>query len=150
MTLIHSPSFWVEIFSRRREEIMKENTAPTQNKMGVMPVPKLMLNMALPMILSMVVQALYNVVDTFCVSHMADTAAIVNVGDKAINALTLAFPIQMLMIALGVGTGVGINAALSRSLGQRDRETASHIAGNAVLLGVIYSVVITIFGIFGA
>ncbi len=129
---------------------MKENIAPKQNKMGVMPVPKLMLNMALPMILSMVVQALYNVVDTFFVSHMADTAAIVNVGDKAINALTLAFPIQMLMIALGVGTGVGINAALSRSLGQRDMETASHIAGNAVLLGVIYSVVITIFGIFGA
>ena len=80
-----------------------------ENKMGVMPIPKLMMNMGLPMIISMVVQAFYNIVDSYFVSRMTDDS-IANMGEYAVNALTLAFPVQLLIIAVGVGTGVGINA----------------------------------------
>jgi len=125
-------------------------TEVKQNKMGIMPIPKLLLNMGLPMMVSMLGQALYNVVDTFFVSHMADAAGIENIGDKAINALTLAYPVQMLIIAFGVGTGVGINALLSRSLGEGDKEKASKIAGNAIAISLIYFVVTVLFGVFGA
>lgn len=76
------------------------------NKMAEMPVRNLLLNMGAPMMISMLWQALYNVVDTFFVSHIPDTVQIADMGDKAINALTLAFPIQMLIMALGIGTGV--------------------------------------------
>lgn len=93
------------------------------NKMATMPVHSLLLDMAGPMMISMLGQALYNVVDSYFVSHMPDTAVITAVGDKAVNALTLAFPIQMLMIAACVGTGVGINAGLARSFGKGDRES---------------------------
>lgn len=78
----------------------------SMNKMGVEPINKLMLKMGLPMIVSMALQALYNIVDSYFVSCMKDTAEITNMGDYAVNALTLAFPIQMLMVAIGVGTGV--------------------------------------------
>lgn len=125
---------------------MKEN----QNKMGVIPIPRLMLNMGLPMMISMLGQALYNVVDTFFVSRIPSTGAVTNMGDKAINALTLAYPIQMLIIAIGVGTGVGINALLSRNLGAGNREQANKIAGNAICISICYFVVILIFGITGA
>lgn len=128
---------------------MKENEMK-QNKMGVMPVPRLLLNMGLPMMISMLGQALYNVVDTFFVSHIPSTAAIPDIGDKAINALTLAYPIQMLIIAFGVGTGVGINALLSRNLGTGNREQANKIAGNALIISLIYFAVTFLFGIFGA
>ena len=120
------------------------------NKMGSMPVNKLLINMAMPMMLSMLGQALYNVVDTFFVSHMEDTAEIVAMGDKAINALTLAFPIQMLIIALGVGTGVGINSVLARCLGRGERERAGLTAGNALFACICYYIGIFIFGIVGA
>ena len=83
------------------------------NKMAVMPIPTLLISMGAPMMLSMLTQAFYNVVDTFFVSHIPDTAAVSHMGDKAINALTLAFPIQMLITCLGVGTGVGTGAALA-------------------------------------
>ena len=109
-----------------------------ENRMGTVPIPKLMISMGAPMMLSMFVQALYNIVDSLYVSHIPDTAGIVNAGDKAVAALTLAFPIQMLITSLCVGTGVGVNAALSRSLGQGNRERASRIAGNAVVLSVLY------------
>lgn len=118
--------------------------------MAVMPVPRLMLNMGGPMMISMLGQALYNVVDSYFVSHMQDTAAVAAMGDKAVNALTLAFPIQMLIMAVGVGTGVGVNAGLARSLGQKDRGTAGWIAGNALSLSGVYYLVFLLFGIFGA
>lgn len=116
--------------------------------MGTVPVPKLMISMATPMMLSMLVQALYNIVDSLYVSYIPDAAGIVDAGDKAVAALTLAFPVQLLIVALCVGTGVGINAALSRSLGQGDRKLASKIAGNAVVLSLVYFVLILCFGLF--
>ena len=80
---------------------------PQKNRMGTEPIPKLMISMGAPMMLSMFVQALYNIVDSLYVSHIPDTAAVVNAGDKAVAALSLAFPIQMLITSLCVGTGVG-------------------------------------------
>lgn len=121
----------------------------SMNKMGVEPVKSLMLKMGLPMILSMALQAFYNIVDSYFVSCMKDTAEITGMGDYAVNALTLAFPIQMLMVAIGVGTGVGINALLSKSLGEGNREKASRIAGNAIFLGICTYIVFLIFGIVG-
>ena len=120
-----------------------------ENKMGVLPIPKVMLSMGLPMIVSMMVQAFYNIVDSYFVSRISDTAEISDMGDKAVNALTLSYPVQLLIIAIGVGTGVGINSILSRSLGAGNRERASKIAGNAVFLGACTYVVFLIFGIFG-
>lgn len=113
------------------------------NKMGTMPVGTLMLSMGLPMILSMILQALYNIIDSYFVALIPDIA------DEAMNALTLAFPIQMLMVAVGVGTGVGINAVLSRSLGEGNFQKASRIAGNAVFLGLCTYAVFLLFGLFG-
>lgn len=125
------------------------NQETSMNKMGVEPIPKLMLSMGIPMILSMALQALYNIVDSYFVSCMPDTEAIKNMGDYAVNALTLAFPIQMLMVAIGVGTGVGINALLSKSLGEGNQKKASQIAGNSIFLGICMYVVFVLFGIFG-
>lgn len=121
----------------------------SSNKMGVAPIKKLMLAMGIPMIISMALQAVYNIVDSYFVSCMEDTAEIKNMGDCAVNALTLSFPIQMLMIAIGVGTGVGINAILSKSLGENDRKKASQIAGNSIFLGVCGYVLFLLFGLFG-
>ena len=125
-------------------------TVISRNKMGIMPVPKLLLNMGLPMMISMLGQALYNVVDTFFVSHIPRTSTTLDIGDKAINAWTLAYPIQMLIIAFGVGTGVGINALLSRNLGNGDHEQANKIAGNAITICFFYFIITFLFGIFGA
>ena len=113
------------------------------NKMAVMPVDKLMLNMGIPMILSMALQAVYNIVDSAFVSNMKGT------GEAALNALTLAFSAQMLMVAIGIGTGVGTNALLAKSLGQGNREKASRVAGNSVFLGAVIYLVFLLFGIFG-
>lgn len=112
------------------------------NKMGVQPVGGLILKMGVPMILSMMLQAFYNIVDSYFVSSMS------GVGDAAVNALTLAFPIQALMVALGIGTGVGVNSLLSKHLGMGDREKASRIAGNAVFLGICTYIVFLLFGLF--
>lgn len=114
------------------------------NKMGVMPVRKLLLQMGLPMILSMVLQSIYNIVDTAFVINMGEEGPVANL------ALTYAFPIQLLIIAIGVGTGVGVNALLSRKLGEGERQTVERIAGNAVTLGMIIYGVFLLFGIFGA
>lgn len=113
------------------------------NKMGTVPVPKLMLSMGIPMILSMMLQAFYNIVDSAFVSNMA------NNGEAALTALTLAFPVQMLLVALGVGTGVGANALLSRTLGEGNREKVNRIAGNAEFLSLIICAVSIVFGIVG-
>lgn len=124
--------------------------AMQQNKMGSVPVSKLLLSMGAPMMLSMLGQALYNMVDTFFVSWIPDTAEVAQMGDKAINALTLAYPIQMLMIALMVGIGIATNTMLAQSLGQKDRERASRVAGNAMMISLCFFVVVFLFGLCGA
>lgn len=113
------------------------------DKMAVLPVKKLMLSMGIPMIISMVLQAVYNIVDSAFVSNMAQG------GEDALNALALAFPLQILMVAVGIGTGVGANVLIARSLGQGDAKTANKTAGNAIFLGVIIFIVFMLFGIFG-
>ena len=127
-----------------------EQSTPIPNKMGTVPIPRLLLSMGAPMMLSMLVQALYNVVDSLFVSYIPDTELIVNAGDKAVNALTLAFPVQMFVMALCVSTGVGVNAALSRSLGRKDFQQASRIAGNAMFLSVCYYLAVLLFGLLAA
>ena len=118
-----------------------QTTTLQENKMGVMPVGKLLVNMALPMIISMLVQALYNVVDSIYVSR---------ISESAVTALSLAFPVQNMQIGFAVGIGVGVNALLSKSLGQRDQEAANRTAGNGVVLMCICTVIFILFGIFGA
>ena len=111
-----------------------------ENKMGVMPVGKLLANMALPMIISMLVQALYNIVDSIYVSQ---------VSESAVTALSLAFPIQNMEIGFAVGTGVGINAMLSQSLGRKDFENANRVAGNGAFLMISSMCLFLLFGLFG-
>lgn len=115
----------------------------TMNRMGVMPVNKLMVSMGIPMVLSMMLQAVYNIVDSAFVANMQGT------GELALNALTLAFPVQMLMVAIGIGTGVGTNALLAKSIGQGNYEKASRVAGNALFLGIVIYIVFLLFGLFG-
>ena len=113
------------------------------NKMKDMPVNKLMVQMGIPMILSMALQAVYNIVDSAFVGNM-------KVGsESALNALTLVFPVQMLMVAIGIGTGVGTNALLARTLGMGNSKKAAKVAGNSLFLGIIIYVVCLLFGIFG-
>ena len=119
---------------------MSEQVRP-ENKMGIMPIPKLLITMSLPMIASMLVQALYNVVDSMFVAQL---------NENALTAVSLAFPIQNLMIAVAAGTGVGINALLSKSLGEKQYNTANAIARNGILLGVLSSLIFAIAGIFGS
>lgn len=113
-------------------------------KMATVPVGRLMLSMGIPMIVSMVLQAVYNIVDSAFVSNMATG------GEDALNALTLAFPLQILMVAVGIGTGVGANVLIAKSLGQKDGELTNKTAGNAVFLGLVIYVVFLIFGLSGA
>ena len=115
-------------------------TTLKENKMGVMPVGKLLVNMALPMIISMLVQALYNVVDSIYVSR---------ISESAVTALSLAFPVQNMQIGFAVGIGVGINALLSKSLGEGDQEAANRTAGNGMILMFIVTAAFMLFGIFG-
>ncbi len=115
-------------------------TTLQENKMGVMPVGKLMINMALPMIISMLVQALYNVVDSIYVAQ---------VSESAVTALSLAFPVQNLQIGFATGIGVGVNSLLSKSLGQKNQEEANRAAGNGIVLMAIVTVLFMLFGIFG-
>ena len=118
---------------------MKANTLE-ENKMGVMPVPKLLVNMALPMILSMLVQALYNIVDSIYVSQ---------VSESAVTALSLAFPVQNMQVGFAVGIGVGVNSLLSKSLGQKNQEAADRAAGNGIFLMLIAVVIFVLFGLLG-
>ncbi len=115
-----------------------------QNKMAIAPMNKLILKMGLPMIVSMVLQALYNVVDSIFVANMGADGAIAN------QALTYAFPIQIMIIAIGVGTGVGLNAILSKSLGENDKEKVNKIAGNGIFLSICIYIIFLLFGLFGS
>lgn len=114
----------------------------SQNKMAIVPINKLILKMGLPMIVSMVLQALYNVIDSIFVANMGSTGAIAN------QALTYAFPIQIMIIAIGVGTGVGLNALLSKSLGENDKNKVNKIAGNGIFLSICIYIFFLIFGLF--
>lgn len=114
-----------------------------QNKMAIAPMNKLILKMGLPMIISMVLQALYNVIDSIFVANMGTEGAIAN------QALTYAFPIQIMIIAIGVGTGVGLNALLSKSLGEKDRKKVNKIAGNGIFLSICIYIIFLLFGLFG-
>ena len=117
------------------EEIQKEN------KMGYMPIPKLLFTMSIPMIISMLVQALYNVVDS---------AFVAKLNENALTAVSMAFPVQNLMIAVSVGTGVGINALLSRSLGEKQFEQANLAARNGLFLGIASYLVFAVLGLLGS
>ena len=116
------------------------NNPLQENKMGVMPVGKLLFNMAMPMIVSMLVQALYNVVDSIYVSQ---------ISESAVTALSLAFPVQNLQIGFAVGIGVGVNSLLSKSLGAGNQEAANRTAGNGMLLMFIATALFVLFGLVG-
>lgn len=116
----------------------QENTsAPAENKMGTMPIGKLLFNMSLPMMISMLVQALYNIVDSIFVAKLSE---------NALTAVSLAFPLQTLLIAVGTGTGVGMNALLSKSLGEKNFKKANATAGNAAVLYFFSYLVFFILG----
>lgn len=110
------------------------------NKMGTMPINKLLISMSLPMMISMLVQALYNVVDSIFVAQVCE---------DALTSVSMAFPLQTLLIASATGTGVGINALLSRSLGQKDKRMADKTAVNGLFIGLIAYIIFLIIGIFG-
>ena len=110
-----------------------------ENKMGVMSIDRLLITMSLPMMISMLVQALYNIVDSIFVSR---------IDEHALRAVSLAFPIQSLMIAVAVGTAVGINAFLSKTLGQKQYDKANTIAANGVFLETASALVFALVGIF--
>lgn len=125
-------------------ENIKPQKTEKKHKMASVPVKNLMLKMGAPMILSMMLQAAYNIVDSAFVSNMK-----VN-GEAALNALTLAFPVQMLMVAIAIGTGVGANVLIAKSLGAGDSEKAKKAAGNTVFLAAVIYVVFLLFGIFAS
>lgn len=108
-----------------------------------MPVNRLLIHMGVPMIVSMMLQAVYNIVDSMFIANMKEN------GELALNALTLAFPVQMLMIAVGIGTGVGVNVLLARSLGEKNMEKAGKTVGNGVFLMAVIYVLFLLFGLFG-
>ena len=118
---------------------MSTNTLPKGNKMGTWPIGKLLMNMALPLVISMLVQALYNVVDTIYVSR---------ISESAVTSLGLAFPVQNLLIGCATGVGVGVNSLLSKSLGEQNYERANRTAGNGFLLSVLFSAAFVLFGLF--
>ena len=113
----------------------------SENKMGVMPINKLILSMSIPMMLSMLIQALYNIVDSMFVAQ---------ISENALTAVSLAFPAQNLMIAVATGTGVGINATLSRSLGEKNFQKANRIAIHALFLAFMSFLAFAVFGLFFA
>ncbi len=108
-----------------------------ENKMGVMPVRKLLVSMSIPMMISMVVQALYNVVDSIFVAR---------ISEDALTAVSLSFPVQNLMVAIAVGTGVGINALLSKNLGEKNMEEVNSFADNGIFLAFLSYLLFLVFG----
>lgn len=121
-----------------RRYFMKEESQ-RENKMGIEPVPRLLISMSLPMMISMLVQALYNIVDSIFVAQ---------IDEYALRAVSLAFPIQSLMIAFAVGTSVGINAFLSKTLGEKDFRKANTIAMNGIFIELLSYVMFVLVGLF--
>ena len=120
---------------------MSTRPLPQGNKMGTWPIGRLLLNMALPLVISMLVQALYNVVDSIYVSR---------ISESAVTALSLAFPIQNLLIGFATGVGVGVNSLLSKSLGEQNHDRANRTAGNGIVLSCLFTALFVIFGAFFA
>lgn len=129
--------------ARFLSSVRRKVMSSSESKMATGVVKKMLLTMGIPMIFSMMLQALYNIVDSAFVSNMREN------GELALNALTLAFPVQMLMVAVGIGTGVGVNALIAKCLGQGNRDKANKVAGNAIFLGIIIYAVFLLFGLFG-
>lgn len=132
-----------------------EKIQASENKMGVMPENKLLISMALPMIISMIVQALYNVVDSIFVARITTDEVIldatgnaISAGSDAISALGLSFPVQMLLIAIAGGTGVGVNAIVSKSLGEKNQKLADKVASLGVFLMLCSYVIFLLVGLF--
>ena len=121
------------------EEKDVQETQIQENKMGVLPVNRLLISMSVPIMISMLVQALYNVVDSIFVAKLSE---------NALNAVSLAFPVQNLMIAVATGTGVGINALLSKSLGEKNFKRANLAAANGVFLAACSYIVFALLGVF--
>ncbi len=113
----------------------------SQNKMGIMPIGRLLISMSLPMVISMLVQAMYNIIDSIFVAQ---------IGEEALTAVSLAFPLQNLMIAVSAGTCVGVNALLSRSLGEQNQEVADKTAANGLFLAVLSFLAFCLFGLLGS
>ena len=109
--------------------------------MGYAPITPLLVSMALPAMLSMLIQALYNVVDSIFVSR---------ISSEALSAISLAFPVQMLMISVVVGTGVGINSLVARRLGEQKQAEANNAASHGIVLGIISWIIIALLGVFGS
>ncbi len=124
-----------KVIEQTVEQKMTEDV--NQNKMGVMPIGKLLMNISLPMMCSMLVQALYNIVDSIFVSKVCE---------DALTAVSLAFPMQSLMIAVGAGTGVGVNAMLSKALGEKNEERVKKAAANGVFLSALSAILFAIIG----
>lgn len=120
---------------------MSQNQAPQGNKMGYMPIPKLLFTMSLPIILSMLIQALYNVVDSIFVAQ---------INENALTAVSLAFPLQNLIISVASGTGVGVNALVSRSLGAKEFDQADRAANNSIVLSIFSALAFVFIGLFVA
>ena len=135
-----------EDITRLIQEEESESTGQPQdgsrqeNKMGVLPVKRLLVSMSLPMMISMLVQALYNIVDSVFVAQ---------IEEKALTAVTLAFPMQNFMISVAAGTGVGINALLSRSLGEKRFDRADHAANSGIFVILMSAVAFLLIGLFG-
>lgn len=115
------------------------SAAPAENKMGIVPVGRLLASMAIPMMISMMVQAFYNVVDSVFVAQLSE---------NALNAVSLAFPLQNLTIAVGIGTAVGMNALLSRSLGEKNQALVDKAANTGIFLALCNFVVFALVGLF--
>lgn len=113
-----------------------------ENKLGIMPINKLVVYMSVPLMISMLTQALYNFVDSFFV------AQIENVGQSAITALSLVLPFQMFIIAITIGTGIGISSMISRRLGEKNFEGANFIVGNSLFIAIFTSLIFIFFGNF--
>jgi len=118
-----------------------QNQNVQENKMGVMPIGKLVVSMSLPIVISMLVQALYNIVDSIFVSM---------ISQEALNAVSLAFPAQNLMIGFATGSAVGVNALVSRALGAKDPDHANKVAKNGVFIAVCCYIIFLLFGVFGS
>ncbi|MCD8390651.1 MAG: MATE family efflux transporter [Firmicutes bacterium] len=120
-----------------------KNKKSADNRMATEPVGKLMVSVGVPIVLSMMLQAVYNIVDSAYLSNMQEA------GEEALTALSLAFPVQLFMVAIAIGTGVGTNALLSKSMGEGNKKKASRAAGNAVFVAFVIYAVFVLFGLFG-
>ncbi len=135
----------------KEQAVQKQQKEPEgkENKMGIVPIPRLLTGMAFPMVISMLVQACYNVVDSIFVARIKDDVVVSgSAGTAALNAVGMAFPVQMLLIAFATGTCVGVNAVLSKALGEKDQKTADQTANNGIFLAGCNFILFLIIGVF--